>query len=410
MIDSNRFRRNIVFFMLVCAGCISYVDRTALAIANVNIIDDFKISYSNLGIVLSSFAWVYMLSQIPAGLLADKFGSRWILFYSFLMWSLAQFISGISSNIWYILLGRCILGFGEAPIFLAGTRVIARLFHEDERAVPIGLFNSSASLGQIIAPALLSIIVLKWGWHAMFLSLSAVSVIFGGLWLCFYKENTKEQIIKSIPSSRSSAIQELRFLLLRPSTWVLASGSFGIIYLRWFYAAWLPTYFQSELHYTVEKAGYLSSIPQIFGFIGGISGGVLVDRLARGKYTPLQSCYYPLICSLISGSFFTIISPFCGNIILSVILMSIALFSISVAITSGWTLAIAVADTGSVATLEAIQNVGGSLGGAMAPLISGVVIQSTGSFVYAMLISGLIGGISVIIYMVGLGNSMTDPQ
>jgi nitrate/nitrite transporter NarK len=82
----------------------------------------------------------------------------------------------------------------------------------------------------------------------------------------------------------------------------------------------------------------------------------------------------------------------------AIALMAAGLFGANVASSCGWALAAIVAPNRSVATLEAIQNVGGSLGGTLAPFITGLAVQSTGSFVPAFVLAGVIALASAVIY------------
>ncbi|MBB2201820.1 MFS transporter [Gluconacetobacter tumulisoli] len=403
----SRRYRFLVIGLLVCAGCIAYVDRTALSIANLEIAHDFGLSYSTLGLLLSSIAWVYMIAQIPAGMLADRLPARWLLFVSLLSWGAAQALCGAAGGVTGLLIGRCALGIGEAPLFLAGTRVITQWFDESERATPIGLFNASAAFGQTISPAILSFIMVRWGWHAMFMSIGVASAIMGVIWVVFYRD--PEAAGSPSPGSASDVTPAphgvtfyLRHLLAQPTAWAMAVGFMGVIYLMWLYSAWLPTYLRTVQHFSTEEAGYLSTIPQLCGFIGGLCGGVVVDGLARRGLSPILSCRRPLVWSLYVAAVATMVAGITGNPWLSLAVMSVALFAVGLAMTCGWTLGTVVVTEDAVATMEAFQNVGGSVGGAMAPIITGVAVQATGSFLCALLIAGAIAAGCALVYILGV--------
>ncbi|WP_338421764.1 MFS transporter [Acetobacter fallax] len=395
--------RYIILGLLIAAGCISYIDRTAMAAANVDIAREFGLSFTELGVLLSSFASVYLVCQIPAGLLADRAGGRWLLFICLLLWSAAQWLSAVAGSVHGLLVARCLLGVSEAPVFLIGTRLITRYFEPARRATPIAFLNASSSLGQVIGPMMLGAVSGAFGWRAMFAFVGSLSAGLALLWISIYRnpKATGSEPEQPEPPRAEKVIHELRRLLSFRTSWALAGGFVGVIYLQWLYAAWLPTYFQTARHFTVSQAGYLSSVPQFAGFIGGLAGGIVTDRLARRGWTPARACRTPLVAALLVAAVTTMLVPFCATTTLAVIVMSVSLFATGIAMTTGWTLGTVLIDEGSVATLEAIQNMGGSLGAVMAPVLTGAALQHSGSFTLAMAIAGVITLGSAALYRIG---------
>ncbi len=89
--------------------------------------------------------------------------------------------------------------------------------------------------------------------------------------------------------------------------------------------------------------------------------------------------------------------------------MACGLFAANVSSSCGWALAAVIAPTNTVATLEAIQNVGGSVGGALAPLMTGVLVQVTGSFVPAFVLAGVIAFACAVAYWAMTGAKIFAP-
>nr|WP_298795906.1 MFS transporter [uncultured Acetobacter sp.] len=395
--------RHIVLLFLIIAGCISYMDRTALAIVNTDIASEFGLSYTSLGLVLSSFATVYMICQIPAGLTADRIKARPLLTGCLVVWGVAQFLTAWAGSTGALVGARCLLALGEAPLFLAGTKIITAWYSGAERAVPIGLFNASSSLGQVLAPALLGFIAQQFGWRPMFCTLGGLCILLGLAWSMFYQKHPTPKY-EPTTKLKQTARQELTFLLSQRVSWVLAIGCASIIYLQWLYSAWLPTYFQTVRHLNAGQAGLLSSIPQLAGFLGSLSGGVIVKFLGKTGYAPSRACYQPLVSGLFIAAIATAAVPLCPTTFLSLLCMAIALFATGVAMTASWTLGTVVVAEESIATMEAIQNVGGSLGGAVSPLLTGFIIQHTGSFTLAMGAGSIITFICISIYIFEISN------
>jgi len=394
------WRRRLSVSLLVMAGCISYIDRAALSIGNTAIMSSMHMSYTGMGWLLSVFAWAYLVSQIPAGLLADRLGGRMLLGAGLCVWSCAQIGFGLMPGVAGLFVCRILLGVGESPLFLAGTRVLVRWFPPAERGTVIGLFNGSAALGPALAPPLLLAIMAFQGWRGMSVSIGVLSLLLGLVWVLYYRDPTRTAPASSRPPSILR--DDLGYLLRQRSSWIVTAGFAGIIYLTWLYATWLPAWLQSAYHLTATQAGLLSALPQICGFAGNLTGGLLADRLMARGLGRLKACRRPLVLSMIVAAIMTGLTALDTGLTISMVFMAAALFAGGVAMSTGWTLGTVIAAEHRVATLEAIQNTGGSLGGALAPVITGIMVDHFRSFAPSMLVACGVGLTCAAIYQFGL--------
>jgi MFS family permease len=113
--------QRIALAMLVLSGCVNYVDRATLAIANPYIREDLGISVASMGLLLSAFLWAYAFSQLPTGALVDRLGPRRLLSLGLTIWSAAQFAGGLVGSFGQFFGARVALGIGEAPQFPTGS-------------------------------------------------------------------------------------------------------------------------------------------------------------------------------------------------------------------------------------------------------------------------------------------------
>jgi MFS family permease len=113
----RRIRRiqTISLVMLVVCGTINYLDRGALSVANPAIRADLGVSLSEMGLLLSAFAWSYALVQLPVGGLVDRAGPRVLLGIGMTLWSFAQAAGGLVTSFGQFIWARIFLGVGEAP-------------------------------------------------------------------------------------------------------------------------------------------------------------------------------------------------------------------------------------------------------------------------------------------------------
>jgi MFS family permease len=377
--------RTVAVGLLVLAGCINFVDRSAVSIALPAIRNDLHLSEAESGLLLSAFAWSYAVAQLPAGSLVDRLGARAALAGGLAAWSAVQMATSLVTGLPSFIAARVALGLGESPMFVGGARVCADRFAPAERAVPLGLLNASASLGPAIAPLVLTPLMVSLGWRSAFAVLGAAGLAVAVAWGTIYRNAAPSA--GSTPQIAGPA-QWLKLLQQR-AVWGLLLGFAGTVYMTWLYVTWLPGYLHDRWHMAPAQAGLWSALPQFFGFAGAIGGGWLSDRLTMIA-SERAARQLPLAIGLYVAAGFTVLAAVSGSAALALTAISAALFSANLATTSGWALAATLAPPALIATVEAMSNIGGSVGGSLAPLVTGGLVQSTGSFTPALLAAATI--------------------
>ncbi len=401
-------RRIWAVCLLVIAGCVNYLDRSAVAVGNPEIRHDLGLSFEQMGLLLSAFAWAYGLAQIPAGLAVDRFGARRALGAGLVLWSIAQLSAGFVGTLGQFVAARIGLGLGESPMYIGGTRVCADWFALKARALPISIFNSSSALAPALAPPLLTLLMVALGWRAMFLVAGAAGLAVALAWLMLYREPAEagvpEADLATIHAGDGEptdmlGLPQLLWLLKYRTSWGMFLGFFGVVYLSWMYATWLPGYLETQRHLSISAAGGLSAIPLAAGFVGAVAGGYFAEFLGR-RMDASAACRLPVIVGMLAAGALTVLGALAPSTGVALACMAGGLFAANVASSCGWALAAVVVPNNAVAGLEAVQNVGGSLGGAMAPFVTGAVVQQGGSFIPAFLLAGAIAVSSALFYAV----------
>ena len=401
--------------LLVVAGTLNYVDRATLSIANPLIREDLGLSIADMGLLLSAFLWAYAFSQLPGGALTDLIGPRRLLGLGLLIWSLAQGMAGIVVSFWQFVIARVFLGAGEAPMFSGAARVVRDWWNVRDRALPTGIWNSSSSLGPTIAPPLLTVLMLGFGWRWMFVIMGVAGVIVALLWYGIYREVNEAALSgteahyltegeeERTPDQRVN-FSEWRRLFKYRMTWGLILGFFGIVYMVWLFQAWLPGYLEIQRHMSVRATGFVASIPYACGVVGSVGAGWVTDRLMRSGFSPINSRKVPIIVGLIGMAAFTFIAAETASNVVAVAAISASVFFAGGASGMSWALASVAAPAHCTASLGSIQNFGGYLGGALAPMLTGFIVQATGTFAPALLLGAAIALASAVAYLVVIPN------
>jgi sugar phosphate permease len=387
--------------MLVLAGVINYVDRATLAVANLLIRQDLGLSIADMGYLLSAFLWAYAFSQLPTGAMVDKLGPRLLLACGLALWSLAQLLGGLVQSFGQFFGARVLLGVGEAPQFPTGARVVRDWFNPRDRGLATGIFNCASSLGTAIAVPLLTFLMLSFGWRVMFMIMGVAGLAMAAIWYFVYRNPTdvalaaEENVYRTQgdpPGQRTQVtLREWKQLFSFRTTWGMILGYFGCIYLTWIYTAWLPAYLELERHMSVKFTGFAAAVPFAWGVVGGLLGGYIVDFLLRRGVSPVKSRRIPAAIALCGTAACTVAAAFVTSNALAIAFISASLFLVYVTSTCAWALSSVAAPTNCTASIGAMQNFGGYLGGALAPTVTGLIVQQTGSFVPALVVGALIG-------------------
>lgn len=387
-------RQQLSLVLLVVCGVINYLDRATLAVANEYIRADLGLSLGQMGLLLSAFSWSYALCQLPVGALVDKIGPRWLLGGGLVVWSLAQAAGGFAATFGYFVLARIALGIGEAPQFPAAARVVSNWFPARARGTPTGIYNSASPLGVALAPLVLAPLIIATSWHWAFFITGAMGLVAAVVWVMLYRDPVRadmtaaeqaylevDEVAAAAPKANfASWLALFRYRV----TWGMMLGFFGSVYLNWVYLTWLPGYLRTERHMDLAYAGLAASVPFMCGFAGALIAGWASDRVARAASSPVTGRRNAVVIATLGMVVFTIPAALVDSNLVAVACISIVIFLANASSACAWSLATVAAPPSRVASLGALQNFGGFLGGALAPILTGYIAQ-TWSFVPALL-------------------------
>ena len=412
LVPSQRVKaiQRVAVAMLLLTGAVNYIDRVALSIANPLVRADLHLSIAQMGVLLSVFLWTYALCQLPVGAMIDRLGPRWLLGIGVILWSLAQAAVGFVTNMGQFVWTRIFLGIGESPQFPLGARVVRNWYNVQDRGVPTGIFNSASTLGPTIAPPLLTGLMIALGWRWMFIVIGAAGILVGVAWFFIYRDPASRQLDQQEKdylltgedqtAGQTVSFAEWRRLFGFRTSWGMILGNFGSGYMIWLYAAWLPGYLEIQRHMTIAHTGVVASIPYLFGFCGSLFGGWFCDHLMARGLSPINSRKVPIIAGMIGMASFTVLAALADSNVLAVACITAAMFLGNMAGATIWALAVVAAPAKAVGSLGGMQNFGGFLGGALAPMVTGFIVQQSNSFVPALIVAALVGIGSALVYLI----------
>ncbi|MFT4192252.1 MAG: MFS transporter [Comamonas sp.] len=392
----QRTRWGLVALLLAIA-IVNYLDRANLAIASGLISSEFGLSATQMGFLLSAFLWPYALANLPAGWLIDRFGPKRILGTAMSIWGVVTAGAALVNAFAPFYALRMLLGVTEAPFFPGSIKVMHRWFAERERGLPTSVINTGSQIANAIAPPLLTVLMLTLGWRGMFIAIGLLSVPLLVLWLLAYRlpaaqedRDIHGQAAPAIAPAAATAATAQQADAAAPAswgalfrqriTWFMILGNFSIMFTIWVYLTWLPRYLQNTLGFSLSTTGWVASLPYLAGILGVLVGGQLSDALIRRGHRTVFARKVPIVGGALLAACSVAPIPFLGDATTIIALLTLGYFASQLPSGVIWTLASDVAPPTQVASLGAIQNFGGFLGAACAPIATGIILDATGSF------------------------------
>lgn len=397
---SRQLRRMqwVAIILVTAAIALNYMDRSTLAIGNVKIRQEFGISATAIGGLGSAWALTYGLAQLPSGYLLDRIGPKVLVGAAMVAWSLCQAAGGLASSYFLLMLSRIGLGATEAPCFPSATRSVSDWFDVKDRGTPSGVYTSGAYIGPTLAPPILTGLMLAFDWRVMFIVMGLSGVVAAGLWFLLYRDPRvqvlspeDEAYLRPNREAKSAvSVRQWGSLFRFRAMWVLMVGAFCTGYITWMYQTWLPAYLEMQQHISIAKTGFLASVPLLCAFFGALTGGYVSDRLVKGGMELIASRRLPLVLGLLGSAAFTGLAAVATSAGLAITCIAVSMFFMQFGITCKWILVTAVTPQAYCASAASNQNFAGFLGGTLSPILTGFIVDMTGSFVVALGIGAFI--------------------
>lgn len=338
---------------------------------------EWALSDSQLGLLSGVVAIMVGLLTFPLSLLADRWGRVRSLTLMAILWSLATLYCGMAGNFEEMLVGRALVGIGEAAYGSVGIALVISVFPQRLRATLSAAFIAGGLFGQVIGVAIGSAIAACHGWREAFYVIGGLGLVLGFLFPVVVREGKVAALAGTPPARNEGAARApLKSLFAGWSVRLAYVGNGLQMFAAGALPAWLPSFFNRIYDMPVDKAGRTAAFFLILCGTGMIVCGWFSDRAARDRPERKISlaCSYSLIAAISLGT-----ATFLPAGMAQLVLLGIAMFF--VAATTGPAGAmvanltpLAVHGT-AFATLTLANNI---LGLAPGPIITGRLADSIG--------------------------------
>ena len=365
--------RQVLLIVLVALGWASdNFDRKVLPVALPYIGQDFHVNSAELGALSSIFFAFYAISQVPGGALADRFGSKRLMVGAMFAWSVFTGLMGAGSVFWMLLAFQAAFGVGQGAWPGASMKFVSGVTPPRFRMTTYGAIQFTTAMGSAVAPLAAAVAIAALGWRAMFAVFMLIGLLLGLLmWWLVPRDN------RLVPDNREAAAARpgqfrasLRTVLRSATLWKFAIMFVGIDLIINGTTAWVPSFLIKSEHVPLVHAGLLASIPGYVSAVSMFTGGILFDR-----YFHSRQRWLIIPCMLVSGVFIIAMAS-TRNVTWFIVFDCLAMFVayLTFLTVAGIPMRYCAPEIRGAAT--AFVNVGGAVGGFIAPIVTGALIDA----------------------------------
>jgi MFS family permease len=372
-----------LIILLTLVLIISYIDRGNLATAGPLITDQLGLSPSQFGALLSAFYFAYATLMIPAGWLAERYGARRVLAVAVGIWACATLATGFAGSFATLLALRVLLGIGESAVFPASSKLIRAGVHDAHA----GIANGIVSFGYLVGPAIGTfaggLLMSHFGWRVTFWLFGALSLA----WLIPWN-GVRVAEATTRAGVGSANVPSFATILRQRALWGASIGNFGINYSFFFVLAWLPTYLVKERGFSMDEMAATAAPAYALSAVGSVLAGFVIDRwICGGRSANI------IHKGLLTVGYATGIVAMIGIAVLprdgSIASLYFYEFFGGIASPPIFAVAQAFAGPGATARWVGVQNLCGNVAGIIASAFTGVLVESTHSYVAAFVVAAL---------------------
>ncbi|CAB3801388.1 putative glucarate transporter [Paraburkholderia caffeinitolerans] len=418
--------RYTILALIFLITTLNYADRATLSVTGSAMRAAFSLDAIRMGYIFSAFSWAYVLSQLPAGWLLDRFGARRVYAASIFSWSIFTLLqssigllgsAGAAVTALFVL--RFAMGAAESPAFPANAKVVASWFPTNERGTASAIFNAAQYFAAVVFTPLMAWITHAFGWQAVYVVMGALGLLLAFTWLTFMKNPADhprvsraeldyiEQgggLVSGARKARSDDVEKsvgwalFRQLISNRMLLGVYLAQYCINVLTYFFLTWFPIYLVQARGMTILHAGLVASLPAICGFSGGVLGGLISDGLIRRGASLTFARKLPIVGGMLLSTCI-IGCNYVSTDWIVVALMSLAFFGKGIG-ALGWAVVADTAPREALGLSGAIFNMFGNVAGIVTPIVIGYLVANTGSFNGALVFVGANALITVFSYLV----------
>jgi predicted MFS family arabinose efflux permease len=363
--------------MLWWIAFFNYADRQAIFSVFPLLKKEFGLDQVQLGLLGSSFAWIYGLTAPFAGAIVDRVRRKTVILGGLHVWSVICMATALSRNFGALLFFRSAEGLGETFYFPASMSLLSDYHAPATRSRALGLHQTSVYAGTIAGGFFAGLIGQRYGWRWSFIVFGGLGILLGlvlNQWLIEPKRSEAE------PRASASAFLNPTAILLMAT--FLCANFVALVLL-----SWMPTFLYERFHLSLAASGLTATLfVQLAGLAGSPLGGWWADVLRRkmpGGRMLVQAI------GLAAGAPFVVLCGWTRSISLLIVALAAWGFFKGIYDANIFASIFDVIPPGARGRAAGVMNMTGWLGGGIAPVAVGFVAQRSSLSAAIMLAAGV---------------------
>ncbi len=403
--------RWFLVFWLFLLSAVSFLDRVNISVAGSAIASEYKLSQIQLGWVFSAFLWGYAFFQTLGGWLADRMGPRRVLTAGVVWWGIFTALTAavsptMAGAVFLFVLVRFLLGAGEAIIFPASNQFISRWIPTEERGFANGLIFAGVGAGAGSAPALVTYIMVHYGWRWSFWLSALLGLLAGLIWFLASRDtpethpSVSARELHHIQSGRPGGERDRRSPVGKPVSWrtILRSQEVWLVtlsyfcfgYVAWIFFSWFYIYLAKVRGLDLKSSAIYSTLPPLAMVVCSLLGGILNDKLSKAYGKRVGRCSIAAV-ALTLTAILLVIGSQASSARLAGLVLAGGAGALYLAQSSYWSVTADIAGA-SAGSTSGFMNMGAQLGGAVTAILTPVIAAHFGwtyPFLFAAVLSAL---------------------
>lgn len=352
-------------------------------------------SDAQMGLIASFYFFAYTGMQIPAGILVDKFGKKVVLIPGFSLFAIAALIIGTAQNLEMIYLGSLLAGLGCGSYYGAAYSLSSENIPAEKRGLSTAIINSGSALGMGIGLIASSLLVKSVGmnWQVMLFIIAGLIVVMVFVFAGVIKNSPKvdrSTVAKEKAAPKEKAPIKNLFTGRMIASYILY---FATCYGYYMVVTWLPSFLQQERGFEGVAIGFSAALVAFSAIPGALFFSRMSDIFRTKKVRFIVSLTIAAACMLM----LTVLAPSSG-----ILLVGLVLYGLLGKLAVEPILISYVADSApkkGYGTSFGVFNFFGMSSSVIAPFLTGVISDSTGSKVMGFYISAIILVIGAIVFL-----------
>ena len=287
----------VIVALLFAFMTLNFSDKAIVGLAGIPMMQEMGLTPRQFGLVGSSFYFLFSLTGVIGGFVANRVQTRWLLLVMAAVWAAAQLPMIGSVGFATVLACRITLGAAEGPAYPVALHSLYKWFPDQLRVLPTALIAQGAGIGLALTLPALNWLIVHHSWHWAFGTLGIAGFVWPIAWLLLGAEGSLDQpepgAAPSLAGSRRPARIPYRRLLLNGTVLAAYFAAFAQSWALSVGLAWGTPFFVNALGYSQSAAGTITGLTHGVGpiiFIAAawysqhLLGKGVTSRIARGIF------------------------------------------------------------------------------------------------------------------------------